>query len=82
VKNIIPIQNNKLLATNYFVLTKPTTRNVSCMRCKAIESYLDNLNPQEDSLNLNVVGQALGKAVQLPQADENGQISGTAIQYI
>jgi len=52
------------------------------MRCKAIESYLDNLNPQEDSLNLNVVGQALGKAVQLPQADENGQISGTAIQYI
>lgn len=76
VQHIIPIKNNKLIATNY-LLTEPTAGNFPCPRFTAIDSYLENLNPQEDSLNLNVVGQALGKAVQLPQADENGRIGGT-----
>lgn len=76
VKHIIPIKNNKLIATNY-LLTEPSAGNFPCPRFAAIESSLDALNPLEDSLNLNVVGQALGKAAQLPQTDENGRIGGT-----
>lgn len=77
-KRIIVIKNNRLVATN-FNLSDTSQTNSTCWRYNIIEKGLDELEARDikDTINLKAVGNVIGKAVQLPQADSTGKVGGT-----
>lgn len=78
VKQIVEIQNNRLVATNFNL--SDTSRNpLACRRYSVINEGLDALDAKvpEDVINLKSVGNTIGQAVQLPQKDSTGRVGGT-----
>lgn len=75
-KHIVGIKGNMLIATNY-LLTDTAAGNYPCYRYQSIEERLNALNKSSDSLNMKVVGNAIGGAVQLPAKDAEGREGGT-----
>lgn len=75
VKNIIEIENNRLVATN-FNLSDTNRAETSCWRYPLIQKGLDELD-KKDTIDLKAVGNVIGKAVQLPQKDSTGKVGGT-----
>ena len=73
---IYPIQDNMLIMTN-FLLSDPSAGNYPCPRFNAIESSLNKLTENNDTVNLLTVGNALAKAVQSPIKNEEGRTGGT-----
>jgi choloylglycine hydrolase len=78
IKQIIVIKNNRLIATN-FNLSDASQTNSTCWRYPIIEKGLDELEARDikDTIDLKAVGNVIGKAVQVPQADSTGKIGGT-----
>lgn len=75
-KKIVHIADNMLITTNY-LLTDTTAGNYPCYRYNSIEERLTKLNESTDSLNMKVVGNAIGGAVQMPSKDAQGKEGGT-----
>ena len=73
---IHPIQDNMLIMTN-FLLSDPSAGNYPCPRFNAIESSLNKLTENNDTVNLLTVGNALAVAVQSPIKNEEGRTGGT-----
>ena len=78
VKNIVETENQRLIATN-FNLSDTSHKQMDCWRYPLIQKGLDDLDAREpkDTISLKVVGNVIGKAVQLPQADATGRVGGT-----
>lgn len=78
VKNIVSIENNRLVATNFNV-TDNVKSETSCWRYPLIQKGLDELDNRntKDAISLKDVGNVMGRAVQLPQKDNNGKVAGT-----
>jgi hypothetical protein len=78
VKKIVEIKNNRLVATN-FNLSDTIHSVTSCWRYSEINKGLDELDAEDmtDTIDLKVVGNVIGKAVQLPQSDSAGRVGGT-----
>jgi choloylglycine hydrolase len=74
IKNIVRIQNNRLIATNFNL--SDTTSTQSCRRYNAINAGLDSLQNKTD-VGLKEVGNVIAKAVQMPASDTDGRIGGT-----
>lgn len=78
VKKTVEIQHNRLVATNFNISDTGHTET-SCWRYPLLQKGLDALDARDakDTITLKDVGNVLGRAVQLPQADANGRIGGT-----
>lgn len=78
VKQIVTIKNNRLVATN-FNLSDTSQTEITCWRYPIIQKGLDELDAKDrkDTIDLKAVGNVIGKAVQLPQTDSTGKVSGT-----
>ncbi|WP_281232781.1 carcinine hydrolase/isopenicillin-N N-acyltransferase family protein [Flavobacterium gelatinilyticum] len=78
VKQIVPMQNNRLTATNFNVSDTNETE-ATCWRYSLIQKGLDELDARDakDTIELKDVGNVIGKAVQLPQKDASGKVGGT-----
>lgn len=77
-KQIVVIKNNRLVATN-FNLSDTSQTEMTCWRYPIIQKGLDELDAKDrkDTIDLKAVGNVIGKAVQLPQTDSTGKVSGT-----
>lgn len=77
-KNIVEIKNNRLVATN-FNISDTSQTEMTCWRYPIIQKGLDELDSRnpKDTIDLKVVGNVIGKAVQLPQKDSTGKVGGT-----
>jgi len=77
-KQIIEIKNNRLIATN-FNISKTSPSEITCWRFKAIQKGLDELDAKNDNdtIDLKAVGNVIARAVQIPQKDSTGKVSGT-----
>ncbi|WP_426485214.1 carcinine hydrolase/isopenicillin-N N-acyltransferase family protein [Flavobacterium sp. 2] len=77
VKHIIPIQNNRLAATNFNI--SDNTGAKTCWRYPIIEKVLDELDARnaKDTITIKDVGNVIGKTVQPPQKDSYGRLGGT-----
>ena len=77
-KKIVEIKNNRLVATN-FNLSDTSQTGITCWRYPIIQKELDVLDARDtkDTIDLKVVGNVIGKVVQLPQADSTSKIGGT-----
>jgi predicted choloylglycine hydrolase len=78
VKQIVEIKNNRLVATN-FNLSDASQTEMTCWRYPIIQKGLDELNAKviKDKIDLKVLGNVIGKVVQLPQTDSTGKVGGT-----
>lgn len=78
VKKTVEIQNNRLVATNFHLSDTAQTAR-ACRRYPLLQKGLDALDARDakDTITLKDVGNVLGKAVQLPQADASGRMGGT-----
>lgn len=76
-QQLIPIQNNRLVATNFNL--SDTNQTEVCWRYPVIQKGLDQLDAtsSKEMIDLKAVGNVIGKAVQLPQPDGTGKIGGT-----
>ncbi|WP_208797407.1 carcinine hydrolase/isopenicillin-N N-acyltransferase family protein [Flavobacterium limi] len=76
-KHIIPIQNNRLAATNFNI--SDNTEAKTCWRYSLIEKGLDELDARnsKDIITLKDVGNVIGKTVQPPEKDSEGRLGGT-----
>jgi choloylglycine hydrolase len=77
-RKIIELKNNRLVATN-FNLSDTSQTEITCTRYSIIQKGLDELNKKDitDSIDLKTVGNVIGKAVQVPQANPAGRVGGT-----
>jgi penicillin V acylase-like amidase (Ntn superfamily) len=78
VKQIVPIKNNRLVATN-FNLSDSSQTETTCWRYPIIQKGLNELDARDyqDTIDLNTVGNVIGKVVQLPKKDSTGKVGGT-----
>ncbi|MBT8302774.1 MAG: penicillin acylase [Maribacter sp.] len=70
------IEDNKLIMTNY-LLTDPEAGNFPCYRHKSIEERITEMEKSEEEINLLMVGNTFGQAVQPPRENEEGRVGGT-----
>jgi choloylglycine hydrolase len=70
------ISEGHLTMTN-FLLSDTTAGNYPCYRYKSIEENIDQLRSTKETITLNKFGNVINRAVQMPQTDEQGKISGT-----
>jgi choloylglycine hydrolase len=75
-KKIVQKRENMLITTN-FLLSDTSAGNYPCHRYHSIEQRLNQLNKSKESLDLKIVGNAIGGAVQIPQKGEKGKLGGT-----
>lgn len=77
-KEIVPIKNNRLVATNFNLADSSQTEH-NCWRYPLIQKGLDALDARDrkDTIDLRAVGNVMGKVVQVPQLDPNGKLGGT-----
>ena len=76
IKNIIPIQNNKLIITN-FLLSDTSAGNYPCRRYNVMEDAINKLEESNDTLTLKDIGNVLARAVQSKAKNEKGREGGT-----
>lgn len=78
VKQVVEIQNNRLVATN-FNLSDTNRKAPACWRYPIIQKGLDELDKRadKDTIDLKAVGNVMGKVVQLPQKDSTNKTGGT-----
>lgn len=78
IKQIVPIENNRLVATN-FTISDDNKSDTNCWRYHIIQKGLDELDKRDtvDTIELKDVGNVIGKVAQLPQTDSTGKIGGT-----
>lgn len=70
------IRDNQLIMTN-FLLADTSQGNYPCTRFHSIERNMETLQKSKEEASLLKVGNVLGQAVQLPQANESNQVGGT-----
>ncbi|MBA3704740.1 MAG: penicillin acylase, partial [Bacteroidetes bacterium] len=72
IKRMVTIKNNRLIATNFNL--SDTIHTETCWRYSVINKGLDDLDAKnmEDAIDLKVIGNVIGKAVQLPQSNSTG----------
>jgi choloylglycine hydrolase len=69
-------KSNRLIITN-FLISDTAKGNYPCLRYNAINNALDSLEQKKDSINLRSIGNAIAKAVQIPQTNDKGKVGGT-----
>jgi hypothetical protein len=75
-KNIIPIENNRLVMTN-FLLSDTTRGNYPCYRYSSILRKIDEMEQGGGEITFLKAGNTMGQAAQPPKADEQGRVGGT-----
>jgi len=75
-KKIIPIENNRLLMTN-FLLSDTTKGNYPCNRFNAITESLNQSEENSDTLDLIEIRNAMGQSAQMPKQAKEGRTEGT-----
>lgn len=78
VKQIVVINNNRLVATNYN-LSDTIQTEMTCWRYPLIQKGLDELDAKDikDTIDLKAVSNVVAKAVQPPQTTLEGKVGGT-----
>lgn len=75
-KNIIRIESNVLIATNY-LLSDTTAGNFPCYRYQSIQKRVSKLKESKETLDLRKFGNVIAGAAQPPRKDKNGKEGGT-----
>jgi choloylglycine hydrolase len=75
-KKLIEISGNRLIMTNY-LLSDPDKGNYPCPRYQSIEERLLKLENSLQPMDLKLIGNTMGGAVQPPRTLEDGRMGGT-----
>ncbi|ELR69481.1 hypothetical protein C900_05013 [Fulvivirga imtechensis AK7] len=75
IKKIVPIEDNRLIMTNF--LLSDSSEEHQCPRYNAIESSVRQLSDEGKSINIQDISNAISKAIQPRQKNENGKEGGT-----